>query len=406
MIRPVPYVNLPGIYYAIDRHAQARHSEFAHFVIAPASPSQPSSIPAFFGALFSAPSAFTWVCEDRWQILGLAQAHPRPGGEAWDLSYLAALTNPGGHSPATSLTEVLMELTQYALNVALIRGVHRFFARIQDDQPEIELFSKLGFQRYARELTYWLSTPQEGLQALAGRRQPRVPATPHDQEHLELSGITTPADTLPAGSIPDLPAGTVVPDVPLRRWHRHDVWGLLRLYDASTPRRVQMAESLTSNELLYTLSGSGRSWSLPLVEPASIAFVHDRGVRLGGWIRLRFGRGGGPHQLWIMAHPDEPDIPQALVKFGLRVLAKEGARPVACQVREYDASVANALCAAGFTHNRTHALLVRHLTVRALRKREVLAVEPRVVYGVEGLRNTPTHLSEGELTHYATRDLR
>jgi hypothetical protein len=44
--------------------------------------------------------------------------------------------------------------------------------------------------------------------------------------------------------------------------------------------------------------------------------------------------------------------------------------------------------------------------VRALRKREVLAVEPRVVYGVEGLRNTPTHLSEGEMTHYATRDLR
>jgi hypothetical protein len=290
--------------------------------------------------------------------------------------------------------------------VALIRGVHRFFARIQDDQPEIELFSKLGFQRYARELTYWLSTPQEGLQALAGRCQPRVPATPHDQEHLELSGVTTPADTLPGGGMPDLPAGTVVPDVPLRRWHQHDVWGLLRLYDASTPRRVQMAESLTSNELLYTLSGSGRSWSLPLVEPASIAFVHDRGVRLGGWVRLRFGRGGGPHQLWIMAHPDEPDIPQALVKFGLRVLAKEGARPVACQVREYDASVANALCAAGFTHNRTHALLVRHLTVRALRKREVLAVEPRVVYGVEGLRNTPTHLSEGELTHYATRDLR
>jgi hypothetical protein len=299
-----------------------------------------------------------------------------------------------------------MELTQYALNVALMRGVHRFFARIQDDLPEIELFSKLGFQRYARELTYWLSTPQEGLQALAERCQPCGPGMEHDQEHLELSGADVPADGLQAGDMPDLPAGTVVPDVPLRRWHRHDVWGLLRLYDASTPRRVQMAESLTSNELLYTLSGSGRSWSLPLVEPASIAFVHDRGVRLGGWVRLRFGRGGGPHQLWIMAHTDEPDIPEALVKFGLRVLAKEGARPVACQVREYDAGVANALRAAGFTHSRTHALLVRHLTVRALRKREVLAVEPRVVYGVEGLRNTPTHLSEGELTHYATRDLR
>jgi hypothetical protein len=406
MIRPVPYVNLPGIYYAIDRHAQARHSEFAHFVIAPSSPAQPSSIPAFFGALFSAPSAFTWVCEDRWQILGLAQARPRPGGEAWDLSYLAALTNPGGHSPTTSSTEVLMELTQYALNVALMRGVQRFFARIQDDLPEIELFSKLGFQRYARELTYWLSTPQDGLRALASHCQASYSANGLPGELLGLPGNASSVDGSQIGRIPDLPANVVVPEVPLRRWHRHDVWGLLRLYDASTPRRVQMAESLTSNELLYTLAGRGRSWSLPLVEPSSISFVHDRGVRLGGWIRLRLGRGSGPHQLWIMAHPDEPDIPQALVQFGLRVLAKEGARPVACQVREYDATVANALCAAGFLQSRTHALLVRHLTVRALRKREVLAVEPRVVYGVEGLRNTPTHLSEGEMTHYATRDLR
>src|SRR5215467_6147063 len=169
MIRPVPYVNLPGIYYAIDRHAQARHSKFAHFVIAPASPIPRSGFPAFLSALFSTPTAFTWLCEDRWQILGLAQARPRPGGEAWDLSYLAAVTNPGGHPPVTPLDEVLMGLTQYALNVAISRGVQRLFARIEDDQPELELFGKLGFQRYARELTYWLSSPQDGLEALAAR---------------------------------------------------------------------------------------------------------------------------------------------------------------------------------------------------------------------------------------------
>ncbi|MGO8949464.1 MAG: hypothetical protein ACLQUY_17805 [Ktedonobacterales bacterium] len=405
MIRPVPYVNLPGIYYAIDRHAQARHSEFAHFVVAPTSPAQQSSVPALFRALFSVPSAFTWVCEDRWQILGLAQAHARPGGEAWDLSYLAALTNSGGHSPTPSSSEVLMELTQYALNVAIMRGVHRFFARVEDEMPEIELFSKLGFQRYARDLTYWLSTPQGGLDALASqassRRQLLITADECDSL-VGDSAATERQDLIQ----PEAPSDGIVPDVPLRPWHRHDVWGLLRLYDASTPRRVQMAESLTSNELLYTLAGSARSWSLPLVEPAITAFVHDRGVRLGGWIRLRLGRGSQPHQLWIMAHPDEPDTSLALVRFGLRVLAKEGPRPVACQVREYDGTVANTLRAAGFLHSSTHALLVRHLTMRALRKREVLAVEPRVVYGVEGLRNTPTHLSEGEITHYATRDLR
>ena len=405
MIRPVPYVNLPGIYYAIDRHAQARHSEFAHFVIAPTPPAQQSSIPALFRALFSVPSAYTWLCEDRWQILGLAQAHARPGGEAWDLSYLAALTNPGGHSPSTSPSEVLMELTQYALNVAITRGVHRFFARIQDDMPEIELFSKLGFQRYARELTYWLSTSQEGLDTLERAARSHVlPPSEADGYQLDPDSGTTLERQ--AGSRPEMPSDEDASKVPLRRWHRHDVWGLLRLYDASTPRRVQMAECLTSDELLYTLAGGTRRWSLPLVEPASLAFVNDRGVRLGGWIRLRLGRGSQPHQLWLMAHPDEPDVSPALLQFGLRVLAKEGPRPVICRVREYDGGVANALRGAGFLHSGTQALLVRHLTLRALRKREVLAMEPRVVYGAQGLRNTPTHLSKGEMTHYATRDLR
>jgi hypothetical protein len=408
MIRPVPYVNLPGIYYAIDRHAQARHSNFAHFVIAPASPTPRSGFPAFLSALFSTPTAFTWLCEDRWQILGLAQARPRPGGEAWDLSYLAALTNPGGRPPVTSLDEVLMGLTQYALNVAISRGVQRLFARIEDDQPEIELFGKLGFQRYARELTYWLSTPQDGLAALAAR-----PAHASDvsleKEELSIALRSASADNQPIPGTTSTvgqdapPPGP--PEVPLRSWHRHDIWGLLRLYDASAPRRVQMAECLTSKELLYTCAGGARGWSFPLLEPTTIACVHDRGVRLGGWIRLRLGRGSQPHQLWLMVHPDEPATPLALVHFGLRVLAKEGPRPVACQVREYDGTVANALRAAGFEHSNTHALLVRHLTMRALRKREVLAVEPRVVYGVEGLRNVPTHLSEGEMTHYAAGDL-
>ncbi len=400
MIRPVPYVNLPGIYYAIDRHARARHSEFAHFVIAPSSPAPQSSFSAFLSALFPAPTAFTWICEDRWQILGLAQARPRPGGEAWDLSYLAALTNPGGHAPTTSLDEVLMELAQYALNVAIMRGVHRFFARVQDDLPEMELFGKLSFQRYARELTYWLSSPQDGLNTLAARPVP-VAAGEHDEDLCPLPGSALAGQQQMTTRHSD----EIVPEIPLRRWHRHDVWGLLRLYDASTPRRVQIAESLSSNELLHTRAGGARTWHLPPFEPSTFACVYDRGVRLGGWIRLRLGRGSQPHQLWLMAHPDEPDTPLALVRFGLRVLAKEGPRPVVCQVREYDGTVIDALRAAGFEHGGTHALLVRHLTMRALRKREVLAVEPRVVIGVEGLGNSPSRLSEGEKTHYAARDL-
>jgi hypothetical protein len=216
-----------------------------------------------------------------------------------------------------------------------------------------------------------------------------------------LAALTTPTDTYHAAL-----SGQRIgeeSELPLRRWHRHDAWGLLRLYDACTPRRVQVAESLNSDEFVHTRAGGSRTWWVPILEPACEAYVLDRGVRLGGWLRLRYGRGSQPHQLWLMAHPDEPDVAPALVKFGLRVLAAEP-RPVVCHVREYEGASIDALRAAGFEHTGTHALLVRHLTMRALRKREAHAVEPRMVYGVRGLGTAHTRLSKGEKTHYATSD--
>src|SRR5262249_9024652 len=147
------------------------------------------------------PTAYTWICEDRWHLLGVAQTTPRPGREAWDLTYLAALTPPSGQPPVADPDDVLAELAQRTLDVAITRGVQRFFARVEDDCPRIEIFGKLSFQRYARELTYALETPQAGLAVLV-----------------------KPAEA------------------PLRGWHPEDAWGLLRLYDAGTPHRVRIAE--------------------------------------------------------------------------------------------------------------------------------------------------------------------
>jgi hypothetical protein len=394
MIRPVLYVDLPGIVYALDQRARARQGEFADFVVAPEASSPRGGPTALLSALWPiTPSAHTWLCEDRWHLLGLAQARTRPGGQAWDLAYLAAMTSPGGHPPAIPPLDVLSELAQYALNAAIVRGVHRFFTRLEDERPELELFGKLGFQRYARELTYWRPT-----------------AAVCDAIHAQADGAsTTPTSrtgtataTTPYASISEQRAG-IEPELSLRHWHRHDAWGLLRLYDACTPKRVQVAESLTSDEFVHTRAGGGRTWYLPMFEPACEAYVLDRGVRLGGWLRLRHGRGSQPHQLWLMAHPDDSEVAPALVRFGLRALGDD-ARPVVCHVREYEGASIDALRAAGFEHAGTHALLVRHLTMRALRKREALATEPRVVYGVRGLGTAQTRLSKGEKTHYATSD--
>ena len=392
MIRPVLYVDLPGIVYALDSRARARSGEVANFLLAPECEEPRSSVAALWSALWPiAPNVHTWICEDRWHLLGVAQARPRPGSLAWDLTYLGAMTAPGGQPPTIPQDDIFLELVQYALNAAMMRGVHRFFVRMNDELGELELFGKMGFQRYARELTYWL--PADGEDG--------------DAEHDISGGMDATSHSLPRWHTPASlleGANGLQPEIPLRPWHRHDAWGLLRLYDASTPRRVQMAEGLTSDELVHTRAGGGRTWYLPLVEPKSMAFVYDLGVRLGGWLRLRFGRGTQPHSLSVMAHPDEPGVAPALIRFGLRVLRARGERPVICHVREYEGHVINALRDAGFEHGGTEALLVRHLTMRALRSREVPALESRVVYGVRGLGTAQTRLAKGEKTTYARND--
>nr|MBF6592529.1 hypothetical protein [Ktedonobacterales bacterium] len=323
-------------------------------------------------------------------------ARRRPGAQAWDLTYLAAMSAPGGQAPMMPPTDVLCELLTFALDAAITTGVHRFFARVEEERPELGLFGKLGFQRYASELTYWLPSAAVGLDALGTPEPARARASTRSPRALAVRLLGEPS------LLADQEA--IQPDVPLREWHRHDAWGLLRLYDACTPKRVQLAEGLSSDELVHTRAAGGRTWRVPVLEPAAAAYVHDHGARLGGWMRLRYGRGALPHTLSLLAHPDDDGIALALLRSGLRVLAREAPRPILCQVREYETVVVEALRAARFEHTGTHALLIRHLTARALWKRDLALMEPRVVYGVKGVKGlgtAPSRLSEGEKTTYA-----
>ena len=72
MIRPILYVNLPAVVYALDRHARTRRGEFATFICAPDLEEPQSGLSAFLNALVLInPTALTWICEDRWHLLGL-----------------------------------------------------------------------------------------------------------------------------------------------------------------------------------------------------------------------------------------------------------------------------------------------------------------------------------------------
>ena len=82
----------------------------------------------------------TWICEDHWHILGFAQVRERPSRVTWDIAYLASMVNS-----TVSSDEVLAALLDYMLQMASNHGIHRIFARVEDEIPEQELFRKLDF---------------------------------------------------------------------------------------------------------------------------------------------------------------------------------------------------------------------------------------------------------------------
>src|SRR5260370_41850455 len=98
----------------------------------------------------------------------------------WDRAYLGSMVNS-----SISSEVVFTALLEYILGVAASHGILRIFAKVEDDIPELELFQKAGFQRYARQLTYVF-------------------------EPESVQGDFNPPS--------------------LRRWNRHHVWGLHQLY--------------------------------------------------------------------------------------------------------------------------------------------------------------------------------
>lgn len=338
MIRPVLYVDLPGIIYAIDRRTRTKQHEFANFVCWQEAAEGRTLLPrALRNVLPVNPASRTWICEDRWRLLGFAQVHERPAHKAWDMSYLASMANRD-----IPEDEILQALLEYVLAAAPMHGILRLFAKIEDELPELELFHKAGFQRYARQLTYLFDPDKASL-----------------QNHSNLSS--------------------------LQRWQRQHVWGLHQLCYAVTPHRVQMAEMLDNSEECAKLH-VGSLLPLPsFLSRDDESYVCDVGVRLGAWLRICRGHGSAPHRLSLIVHPEHAELAEPLLQFGAHRLLEGSVRPISCQVREYESFAINALCASGFEHVLTRVMLVRHIALLAISPRGVPALEQRIVYGVKGL---------------------
>jgi len=365
MIRPVLFVDLPRIIYAIDRRARSRQHHFANFVCwqEPVEDRLPS--PSTLQSILPLNTASrTWICEDHWRLLGFAQVYERPARTAWELSYLASMAN---HS--LSDEEILTALLEYTLEMAASRGILRVFAKVEEEipplrltepeisrpgdairngivnrhkeTPEFDLFQRSGFQRYARELTY----------------------------------VYEPGSTLP--DPPSLPS--------LRRWTRHHAWGLHQLYRSVAPQRVQMAELLESSEEYAKLNVGPQRRLASLFSWENENYVCDVGVRLGAWLRITRGSGSTPHRIFLQVHPEHADLAEPLLRFGIRRLLEADVRRIYCLVREYDSCVITALRNSGFEQTSLRVLLVRHVALLATRQSTVPLLEQRAAYGLKGL---------------------
>jgi len=346
MIRPVLYVDLPGIIYAINHRAHSKQREYARFVCWQEPVESALPAPSIVEQLFPLrPVARTWICEDHWRILGFAQIRERPARTAWDIAYLASMAKREGGTLEDD--EILAALLEYTLEMAGSHGMLRLFAKVEDEAPELELFQRSGFQRYARELTYVF-----------------------DPSCKESRSSSASAD-------PDIPS--------LRRWSRHHAWGVYQLYRSSTPQRVLMAELYEDCEEFARLHVGSQQSSFSFFSKGNENYICDMGVRIGAWMRLCRGRGSTPHRISLMVHPEYTDLAGPLIQFGIRRLLDADVRRIYCLVREYDAFVNTALRDSGFEQVFTKDLLVRHIALLATRQSTVPLLEQRAVYGLKGL---------------------
>ncbi len=355
MIRHVLYVDLPGIIYALDRRARTLGRPFATFISAPEYEETHSGLAAVLQNLLPVRAqTHTWICEERWRLLGVAQARERPRMGSWELLYLGSLVN----QPEATF-DILRDLIEFATNDAIRAGMLRVFARVEEVPEYLKIFQRVGYQRYARELLYV-------------RPSPLVPA----------EEATSPL--LAASDKAHQP----------RRWHKHDGWGVVRLHDVTTPRKVQVAENLSADELLLQLQPGNRTWHIPGIEPRDESYVIDLGSRLAAWVRIRQSWAGVPHQIWVKVHQEHADLGPEIIRFALRRLCQPdilpgnnaASMPVICHVRDYDGITIDALRHEGFEHQDSRAVLVRHLTLSAMHERFVPGFsEARISYGVKGL---------------------
>jgi hypothetical protein len=265
------------------------------------------------------------VAEQDRRPVGLAQMRPRREPRNWDVVFLAVesarppvtagVVHPTslGLAPDRRATRLLGELCDVGVEL----GAERLSARIREDGGRFEVFKQLGFSPVVREYTYF---------------QPLAAAARHGR-------LAAPAGMRPQG--------------------RADAFGLAQLYQACTPKVVQMAEGKRSDT--WDAQPGDLRWPLDR-RPRLKRWVVERDGRKVGWLQVRNGR-RRPHVLRIMVDESARDLNQALLDFALEYAAKHQATGAAIRVREHQETLTTVLEASGFYLVDDSLLMVKQLAV-------------------------------------------
>jgi len=242
----------------------------------------------------------TYVLMDMHQGDGFVQLRYRPHQAAADVVFLAPL--PGNSKAAKAWASLL----DGAGIEAASRGIQRMFANLPHPGAVADLFQQSGFTFYAQEDIYRLAQPA-GLGAGPGHSA------------AGLHGL---------------------------RPQRAEDWpALQKLLVAITPQRIRQAEGGIGQ------SAGGES-SLRYILPGA------NGEEARATLSLHTSRTA--HWLRLVAHPDTHDVAADLTRWALQRLSIQPARPVYCNVRQYEGGVRVALEAEGFELHTTRTLAVKH----------------------------------------------
>lgn len=249
----------------------------------------------------------------------LVQTQSRAGRPEQDVVFLATIGALASRLPSDY--ELWYRLLERVSLNAGYHHVQRLYAAVPSQHSELrEIFRQIGFQAYAHTTI------------------------------LHLAG-------------PDWDQGTSL--APMRPQSRRDHWAIHKLYGATTPHLVQLAEVRNA-----------RHWALPLTRgwrsPSVAAWVLGPDDDLDAYLRLASGPSG--HVFSVMIRPGARDAAVDVLRFGLARLTDT--RPVYLLLREYQSELLAPAQDLGFQPIGEQALLVKHTVVPVRRSLLVPSLEP------------------------------